>query len=289
MVTIFGLVIALRHRSPASWAFAGSGATRAGASPKCRRAAGVAGAAGRVPSQLSGWRRGDGCTYPTSGPSAGRRRFHHLTFYGFLLCFAVDLRRRRSTTICSAGRRPTPCQPAGRARHARRHRPDRRAGRPALAQAAGRPGAVRLPAARHGRGVSRAAVPASLTGVLLLLLRATPAMGMLLAVHLGVMLGAVPHPALRQVRARRLPRRSAGALRDGAPAPAAARAPRRLSSLRSDAAVFPARRLGGCPRCATPALGRARDQLSSSTSSPRCTCLPPARRHRRRPCRRGRD
>lgn len=32
---------------------------------------------------------GDGCTWPDAKPSFGRRRFHHLTFYGFLLCFAA--------------------------------------------------------------------------------------------------------------------------------------------------------------------------------------------------------
>ncbi len=32
---------------------------------------------------------GDGCTYPDEKPSFARRRFHHLTFYGFLLCFAA--------------------------------------------------------------------------------------------------------------------------------------------------------------------------------------------------------
>jgi len=31
----------------------------------------------------------DGCTYPDETPSQWRRRFHHLTFYGFLLCFAA--------------------------------------------------------------------------------------------------------------------------------------------------------------------------------------------------------
>ena len=30
-----------------------------------------------------------GCTYPTEAPSKLRRLFHHLTFYGFLLCFAA--------------------------------------------------------------------------------------------------------------------------------------------------------------------------------------------------------
>lgn len=32
---------------------------------------------------------GEGCTYPDAKPSFVRKRFHHLTFYGFLLCFAA--------------------------------------------------------------------------------------------------------------------------------------------------------------------------------------------------------
>lgn len=32
---------------------------------------------------------GEGCTYPDEKPSNARRRFHHLTFYGFLLCLAA--------------------------------------------------------------------------------------------------------------------------------------------------------------------------------------------------------
>jgi citrate/tricarballylate utilization protein len=32
---------------------------------------------------------GDGCTYPDEMPSHARRWFHHLTFYGFMLCFAA--------------------------------------------------------------------------------------------------------------------------------------------------------------------------------------------------------
>ncbi len=32
---------------------------------------------------------GEGCTYPTEKPSFTRRTFHHLTFYGFMLCFAA--------------------------------------------------------------------------------------------------------------------------------------------------------------------------------------------------------
>ncbi len=33
--------------------------------------------------------RGAGCTYPDAQQSQARRWFHHLTFYGFLLCFAA--------------------------------------------------------------------------------------------------------------------------------------------------------------------------------------------------------
>jgi citrate/tricarballylate utilization protein len=32
---------------------------------------------------------GEGCTYPDETPSHARRWFHHLTFYGFMLCFAA--------------------------------------------------------------------------------------------------------------------------------------------------------------------------------------------------------
>lgn len=32
---------------------------------------------------------GEGCTYPDERPSFTRRTFHHLTFYGFMLCFAA--------------------------------------------------------------------------------------------------------------------------------------------------------------------------------------------------------
>jgi citrate/tricarballylate utilization protein len=32
---------------------------------------------------------GDGCTYPDERPSKLRRVFHHFTFYGFMLCFAA--------------------------------------------------------------------------------------------------------------------------------------------------------------------------------------------------------
>ena len=34
---------------------------------------------------------GGGCTYPDARPSFARRNFHHLTFYGFMLCLAATM------------------------------------------------------------------------------------------------------------------------------------------------------------------------------------------------------
>ena len=49
---------------------------------------------------------GVGCFNDDERPTDRRRIYHHLTFYGFLLCFAVDLASRRSITICWRARRP---------------------------------------------------------------------------------------------------------------------------------------------------------------------------------------
>jgi citrate/tricarballylate utilization protein len=131
---------------------------------------------------------GDGCTYPSERPSHARRRFHHLTFYGFLLCFA-------STSTATVyhyllgWQAPYPflslpvalgtlggigllVGPAGLLWLKRRADPE--------------------PFAYPQRGMDTAFLVllllSSLTGLLLLLLRTTPAMGVLLAVHLGVIL-----------------------------------------------------------------------------------------------------
>ena len=105
---------------------------------------------------------GDGCTYPGEAPSQARRWFHHLTFYGFLLCFA-------STTLA------TFCHYAlgWQAPYAWFHpvvvlgtlggaRAARRPGRPALAQVAG---GRRAPAAGHGRAFTVLLLLTSLTGL----------------------------------------------------------------------------------------------------------------------------
>ena len=127
---------------------------------------------------------GDGCTWPTEAPSQARRWFHHLTFYGFLLCFA-------STTFA------TVCHYAlgWQAPYAWFH--------PVVVL--GTVGGVGLLAGPAGllwlkrqagagpMGMDSAFTVllflTSLSGLVLLLLRATPAMGVLLAVHLGIVLG----------------------------------------------------------------------------------------------------
>jgi citrate/tricarballylate utilization protein len=132
---------------------------------------------------------GDGCTYPGEAPSHARRWLHHLTFYGFLLCFA-------STTVAAiydnllGWQAPYPVT--------------------SLPVVLGTAGGVGLLAGPLGffvlklrsdpvpnpRGSSFAMDVAflallfltSATGLALLVLRATAAMGILLAVHLGFVL-----------------------------------------------------------------------------------------------------
>jgi citrate/tricarballylate utilization protein len=131
---------------------------------------------------------GEGCTYPDEKPSFARRRFHHLTFYGFLLCFAA-------TCVASVyhyalgWKAPYPFLSL-----------------PVLLGSVGGIGLLIGPAGllwlRHRRdpalgdtkqagmdvGFLALLFLTSLTGLLLLALRETRGMGVLLAVHLGVVL-----------------------------------------------------------------------------------------------------
>jgi len=129
---------------------------------------------------------GDGCNYPDAAFSSERRWFHHLVFYGFLLDFA-------STTVAAIYD----------------HFLSWRAPYPLLSWpvALGTVGGLMIVAGTLGLLYLKRrsdAVPAeprmvsmdvaflmallltSATGLLLLVLRETPAMGVLLAVHLGV-------------------------------------------------------------------------------------------------------
>ena len=132
---------------------------------------------------------GEGCNEESDRYTLARRRFHHLTFYGFMLCFAatsvatlwhcllgrpapypflslpVVARQRWADSACSPGR--PGC--SGSTCSATRARPTRRSGRWTAAS-------------------SRCCCSPALTGFAVLLWRDSGAMGLLLAVHLGVVL-----------------------------------------------------------------------------------------------------
>jgi len=131
---------------------------------------------------------GEGCTYPGERPAQSRRAFHHFTFYGFLLCFAA-------TTVATIYhyvfgiKAPYPLWSL-----------------PVLLGLIGGVGLVIGPAGLlwlKARSDPELGDPAqagmdagflwllaltSLTGLLLLFFRETRAMGVLLALHLGVVL-----------------------------------------------------------------------------------------------------
>ena len=131
---------------------------------------------------------GEGCTYPDEKPSFARRNFHHLTFYGFMLCFAATC----VATVYHYGfgwKAPYPFWSI-----------------PVLLGSAGGLGLLAGPAglfwlkrrrdpqladpAQDGMDVAFIALLflVSLTGLALLAFRETRAMGTLLAVHLGAVL-----------------------------------------------------------------------------------------------------
>lgn len=132
---------------------------------------------------------GEGCLSPDEQPTLARRRFHHVTFYGFLLCFAA-------TTVAAVYHyvldwpAPYPFWSL-----------------PVLLGTAGGSGLLIGPAGLVWLKITRNPVLSdekqkgmdfaflvllfltSLTGLLLLAFRETPAMGGLLGVHLGMVLG----------------------------------------------------------------------------------------------------
>ena len=129
---------------------------------------------------------GVGCMNEDDAPTDRRRLYHHMTFYGFLLCFAATSTATLYHYLLGM-EAPYPVYdlpvvlgtiggigllvgPAG------------------LLVAKWRRGPVLKDESRTGMDVAFLAMLflTSLTGLLLLVLRATPAMGLLLALHLGV-------------------------------------------------------------------------------------------------------
>jgi citrate/tricarballylate utilization protein len=131
---------------------------------------------------------GDGCTYPNDRPSQARRVYHQLTFYGFLFCFAATcvatvyhyaLGRHAPyafwslpTLLGSAGGVALLIGPAGllwfKARRDTELSSTNQAG--------------------MDRGFLVLLVLVSLTGLTLLAVRETAAMGVTLALHLGAVM-----------------------------------------------------------------------------------------------------
>lgn len=134
---------------------------------------------------------GEDCNNADDCFTLWRRRFHHGTFCGFMLCFAstgvatlYHYLLGLQAPLCAA-------QPAGAAGHGRRHRPGDRPGGPAVAQPAARSAAWRRGAEAHGL------LPlVSLSGLASLALRDTRFMALWLATHLGTVMAlflTLPH------------------------------------------------------------------------------------------------
>ncbi|MGE0651358.1 MAG: tricarballylate utilization 4Fe-4S protein TcuB [Alphaproteobacteria bacterium] len=132
---------------------------------------------------------GDGCTYPGEAPSMARRWFHHLTAYGFLLCFAATC----VATLYHYGL-------ALAAPYAFTSLPVVLGTLGGIGLIVGPIGLLWLrrradpiPADPMRAGMDAAFIflllATSVTGLALLVLRETAAMGLLLAVHLGVVMG----------------------------------------------------------------------------------------------------
>ena len=131
---------------------------------------------------------GDGCMYPDDKPSQARRWFHQVTFFGFMLCFAATC---VATAYHYAFGRPAP-YPFWSA-------PVLLGTVGGVALVGGPAGLLWLKARRNSElasenqnsmdiGFLTLLVLVSVTGLLLLALRETAAMGMLLVVHLGTVM-----------------------------------------------------------------------------------------------------
>ena len=188
MAAIFGIVfllaiIALTASLARFWRDAGEEASEIGA-----RSSAEAARDAFTLKYLDGG--GIGCTYPGARPAYGRRRFHHITFYGFLLCFAATC----VATICHyvlGWKAPYPFFSV----------PVVLGTLGGIGLLVGPPGLLWLKMRRDpeladpgqdGMDVAFLALLflTGLTGLLLLALRESAAMGSLLAIHLAMVLAA---------------------------------------------------------------------------------------------------
>lgn len=132
---------------------------------------------------------GPGCAYPNDEPSPARRRYHHLTFYGFALCFAA-------TTVAAVYHNVMGWQ----APYPLLSLPVALGCLGGVGLLVGPMGLLGLKRRRDPQRYDRAQAGldttflimlflTSLTGFLLLVLRESAAMGVTLSVHLGVVMG----------------------------------------------------------------------------------------------------
>jgi citrate/tricarballylate utilization protein len=91
---------------------------------------------------------GVGCFNEDDRPTDRRKLYHHLTFYGFALCFASTCVATLYHYLSRARGALSVVGPAGRAGHARRHRP--LIGRSACLPSAGKRDTVLVDEARYG-------------------------------------------------------------------------------------------------------------------------------------------
>jgi citrate/tricarballylate utilization protein len=195
MVTIFGTsflfaVAALGMGVKKFWKVTHAGVHQEPAKPAGIRTSGAAAEAVHdvlTMKYLDGG-HGDGCNESDSRYTQSRRRFHHLTFYGFLLCFAA-------TSVATLYHYVLGLQ----APYAYTSLPVVLGTLGGIGLLIGPAGLFLLNSKRHpdhgdqnqkamDRGFIGLLFFISLTGLLLLVLRETSLMGMLLAIHLGFVL-----------------------------------------------------------------------------------------------------
>lgn len=195
MVALFGAVfgfalIAIGAATVRFWRWMGADAATSGtnvATGPCLAATAQALHDGATLRYMDGG--GDGCTYPGEAPSGARRAFHHLTAYGFVLCFAA-------TSVATVYHYALGLMA-----------PYPLASLPVLLGSAGGIGLIAGPLGLIALRAKADPAPAdpvragmdvafltlllltSATGLALLVWRESAAMGLLLAVHLGIVMG----------------------------------------------------------------------------------------------------